>query len=135
MIYWNYCLRTLFPGGLPSESVAINVVTVEPTATSSSKVIGCGINVNTGGMSLRSCKRYTQQVKLLNNSEKVKSLIRSTFFLYAIILIRHVFGGLRFTVHYPVKVRLQSKFLLTHCSSEILRSIVQKIFSKLILKS
>lgn len=45
---------TLFPGAVPSESVATNVVTVDPTATSSSNVIGCGIIVKTGGISLRS---------------------------------------------------------------------------------
>jgi len=45
---------TLFPGDVPSESVAINVVTVVPIGTSSFNVTGRGTAVYTGGMSLRS---------------------------------------------------------------------------------
>lgn len=45
---------TLFPGAVPSESVAIKFVTDVPIAASSSSVMGCGIIVKTGGMSFLS---------------------------------------------------------------------------------
>lgn len=60
---WKYLLdfprpinsyRTLLPGAVPSESVASKLVTIVPIDTSSSSVIGRGIDVNTGGMSFRS---------------------------------------------------------------------------------
>lgn len=47
-------LFTLFPGDVPSESVAKRVVTLVPMATSSSSVTGEGMVKNTGGISLRS---------------------------------------------------------------------------------
>lgn len=46
---------TLLLGDVPSESAAIRLVTFVPMGTSSSNVIGLGVDKNDGGISFTSC--------------------------------------------------------------------------------